>query len=935
MKAVITQLEALFTADTSGWDKAAKKVETEAKGIEKKPTKQKIDGDPKGALDSMGRVETEAKKIVSAKTMATVDANIDKAETSLSKVQERLDYLHSVEATMEVTADIKRAETALSQITRRRDALVSAKSTMEVGADDTKAQSVLKRLVESAKAKGDEAGEGAGKGLTSSLDEATRGAGEKVGEVIGGDIGDTLESALTAIPIAGGIILAAAAIGKAITGAIQEGMQQEVGRDRLQALTGIDEASAKRLANAAAEAYANTFGESVEANMDTAKLALQFDLIDEKSATRDSQKVIEGLSGIADVLGEDVRPTAQAVSVMLSTGVAKSAQEAFDILATGAREGVNRSEDLLDTYTEYPALFKRLGLSGAESLGLINQSMKAGARNSDLAADALKEFQIRATDGSTTSAQGFQLLGLSASQMTAQIAKGGDSAKTGLDTVLDRLRAMTDPVKKNAAAVALFGTQAEDLGNALFAMDLSSAVKQLNGVTGSAQKMFDTLSDNDANKVESAFRNINVAADGLKGALATAFSKPLGDFATWVSSNRGPLLQFFVDLVNGALDFAEAANKGIGDFVSGPLATAVEGLAELIEWLPGDQDVSDLKDLATSMKGFDSTTSAANASLETMRGKFNGFADQQVKLGYVHDATVKVASAIDAVGSAADGSSLKVANMNLKQLDSTESGKRLESQIKASVEALGSEMDAAAKAGESQDQLSSRYNEGTTALMTQLTQMGLTQQQAYDLITAYGGIPATKGTTIRSNATSETTTINGLAYKITHLPDGTVKITADTSAANTAVDSFVNKKRVMTIEVRATMPDLNGSASGNGRMGTYAHGALVEFMAPGGLRGLTPMQPIAQMVPANTWRVVGDRGDVPEAYVPLDGSPRSWAILAEALRRMPGVRAMESGGVLSTSRTATLAPMQVSITVVSPDPEAAGTAVARKIARLS
>jgi hypothetical protein len=55
------------------------------------------------------------------------------------------------------------------------------------------------------------------------------------------------------------------------------------------------------------------------------------------------------------------------------------------------------------------------------------------------------------------------------------------------------------------------------------------------------------------------------------------------------------------------------------------------------------------------------------------------------------------------------------------------------------------------------------------------------------------------------------------------------------------------------------------------------------------------MRPIAEMVPASSWRVVGDRSDVPEAYIPLDGSPRSMAILAETMRRM-GVEAMAEGG---------------------------------------
>ena len=72
------------------------------------------------------------------------------------------------------------------------------------------------------------------------------------------------------------------------------------------------------------------------------------------------------------------------------------------------------------------------------------------------------------------------------------------------------------------------------------------------------------------------------------------------------------------------------------------------------------------------------------------------------------------------------------------------------------------------------------------------------------------------------------------------------------------------------------------------------HGGVLEPYADGGLR---PMDPIAQMVKPNTWRVVGDRMDVDEAYIPLNGSKRSWSILTEALSRMPGPVQFHDGGI--------------------------------------
>jgi hypothetical protein len=98
---------------------------------------------------------------------------------------------------------------------------------------------------------------------------------------------------------------------------------------------------------------------------------------------------------------------------------------------------------------------------------------------------------------------------------------------------------------------------------------------------------------------------------------------------------------------------------------------------------------------------------------------------------------------------------------------------------------------------------------------------------------------------------------------------------------------------------------VNGT-SGHGVMGhsggvlaPMREGGFLEFMAEGGVRAqkLTPMSPVAQVVPPDTWRVVGDRMDVPEAYIPLNGSKRSLEVLKQAVDRFPGVELMRSGGV--------------------------------------
>ncbi|KJL49143.1 Phage-related minor tail protein [Microbacterium hydrocarbonoxydans] len=886
-KHVVADLEVLFTANTQDVDKAEKQVIAVGKKIESNPVKVK--GDPKPVLDDMDRVERAAKKLVSERAVVKLDADITRAESGIERTKNRLEDLRiRAEGGLDVTADVRRAEASLQRFERQLDGLKQARSKVDIEVNEAPAEAGLKRFLSLFKKKTEETGSEGGRSLSQGLDAATRGAGEKVGAVVGGEIESTLVDALSAIPIAGGIILAGVAIGKAIKGAIDDGLAVEKRTDNLQALTGISEADALRISRAAGEAYANNFGESIESNMDATRLALQFRILDPSATTRDAQLVVQGLAGISDVLEEDVRPTAQAVAQLLSTGLAKNAQHAYDLIATGARNGLNRNEDLLDTLTEYPALFQRLGLSGEEALGLINQGMRAGARNSDLAADALKEFQIRATDASVASATGFEQLGLNAEEMTAKIARGGQEARDGLDLVLDRLRETEDPVLRNAAAVALFGTQAEDLGEALFSMDLSTAVEQLGGVTGAAQKMFDTLAGNDASKIEQAQRNIEVAADGIKGALAGAFAEPLGDFADWVSQNRGPVLQFFSDLVNGAIDFGITATESFGSFVSGPLADIVEGLKHIIKVMNPFADTSDLEGFINGMRDFEGTTDDVADKLEGMRDKFNGFAEGQIALGYVNDAALRTADAVSKVGFAADTGAALLSEFSTQQDGSVRASGDLQRQLEASAQALRDEYDAATEAGESQENLRGRYDATVTALMGQLTAMGLTQEQAQALIDTVLQTPEEASTYYASNAESEQQKIENLANRIVTLPDGSTVIYADATPATWTVDKLIETSSGKKITLKVFADGSGFKLPGGQVVTAQARGSVLEFMADGGLPGLTPMSSLAQMVPASTWRVVGDRSDVPELFAPLDGSARSWALLLEGLRRMPG-----------------------------------------------
>src|SRR5690606_9125490 len=78
-----------------------------------------------------------------------------------------------------------------------------------------------------------------------------------------------------------------------------------------------------------------------------------------------------------------------------------------------------------------------------------------------------------------------------------------------------------------------------------------------------------------------------------------------------------------------------------------------------------------------------------------------------------------------------------------------------------------------------------------------------------------------------------------------------------------------------------------------------ADGGIVKPMAAGGMLGRPMSSSIADIVPPNTWRIIGDRLRGDEAFIPINTDPRSIKILEETARRMGFALApLAKGGLL-------------------------------------
>jgi phage-related minor tail protein len=380
---------------------------------------------------------------------------------------------------------------------------------------------------------------------------------------------------LVGLAAAGGLL-----IGGALMAGLVSAMDQDAIGAKIAAQQGQGTAEGKKYGALAGKLWAEGWGESVQAVGDTLNAVVGAGLVSD-TAGNDMESLTRQAQILADVMGADVTGSVNAVQQMIRTGLVPDAKSGFDLIAAGMQGGVDKAEDLTDTFNEYGTQFRKLGLDGATAMGLLQQGLKGGARDADLVADAFKEFSIRAIDGSTASADGFKALGLDAKQMTAQIAKGGTDASSGLQLVLTKLKGIKDPAAQAAAATALFGTQSEDLGKALFGLDLPSATAAFNDVAGAVDKAGKTVGETDSAKLEKFKRSAMQAATTLAADLVPS----LAAMGKWIKQNEDWLKPLGVTLgiVTAAIIAINLATRA---WTAAQAAWAsVQGIATAAQWL--------------------------------------------------------------------------------------------------------------------------------------------------------------------------------------------------------------------------------------------------------------------------------------------------------------------------------------------------------------
>lgn len=384
--------------------------------------------------------------------------------------------------------------------------------------------------------------EGFARQLRQQIVGPTADAGGQAGEAAGGTLKDKLKA---------GAAAAAAVAGAVLVKGFQEAFDHIDVKNRLAAQLGATSADADKYGKVAGKLYSKNVSDSFQDAADTIRAVAQSGMLPPDATNEQLQSIATKMSDISKTFETDMSMQSQAVSALLKNGLAKDATEALDLITVGFQKLGPNAEDLLETFQEYPVQLKKLGLDAQTAMGLFSQGLQGGARDTDIIADALKEFSIRAIDMSNGSREAYQTLGLNAEDMERRIGKGGKSAQEGLQQVLDKLRSMHDPVKREAAAVGLFGTQAEDLGSALFELDPSKAVDTLGQVGGAAEDMGNKIRSGPNNTIEVFKRTLQTKfVDFLGGTVLPAAM----DAGKWLKDTLGPAFRAVRDRVSDAWD---------------------------------------------------------------------------------------------------------------------------------------------------------------------------------------------------------------------------------------------------------------------------------------------------------------------------------------------------------------------------------------------
>ncbi len=304
---------------------------------------------------------------------------------------------------------------------------------------------------------------------------------------------------------------AGALAGAVFVAGITQAMDIASAQHKLQNQLGLTAEEAERAGGVAGDVFTAGFGRSLN-DVNAALGGIHSGIGDLGDFTEaELQDMSKQAIALAETFETDVAEATGAVGQLIKTGLAADATEGFD-LVTKAMQTVPAElrGDLLPTIQEYSTQFRRIGLDGQTSMGLLQQAVQAGARDLDQVADGIGQFGEITLAGSDAAKAAFKSIGLNGAQMAKLMGQGGASAQKALQMTMEALRGTENETTKLNAAAALFGDPANVMGQALFALDPATAAAStgMDQAAGAAKGLAGSLEADPAQQMDAAMRQL-------------------------------------------------------------------------------------------------------------------------------------------------------------------------------------------------------------------------------------------------------------------------------------------------------------------------------------------------------------------------------------------------------------------------------------------
>ena len=458
------------------------------------------------------------------------DASSD-AEQALSRLDD------DVEIIIDANADTGKAEQKIKHISKDKSIDVN------VNADTSDAESGIEGL--------EEAAENTGEKISGTFSDVAKNLGTSLSESLGDAAGDSIPLIDNIGKLTEGLSgVAAAAVGVGVVAAgvgiagVKSANDIETAMNQLTASTGATAEQSEKWRQVMEDVYNNNYGDSFE------DIGAGIEQITKNLGDMDSeslQNVTESAFALRDTFGYEIPESTKAAKAMMDN-FGTSGEEAMNLIATGAQNGLDYSGELLDSISEYSVQFAKVGLDADDMFKIFQKGAESGAFNLDKVGDAVKEFSIRAIDGSDTTIDGFNRIGLNADEMVAKFSAGGDTAKEAFQETIAALAAMEDPLEQNTAGVDLFGTMWEDLGPEAVTA-LADIQEGAYGTADAMDQIKDVKYDDLGSQFEELKRNVQTATIPIGEELIPILMQLAEAVLPVLTGVLSPLLELFAALL--------------------------------------------------------------------------------------------------------------------------------------------------------------------------------------------------------------------------------------------------------------------------------------------------------------------------------------------------------------------------------------------------